>query len=147
MKGKILGFDEGTGEGVISGDDGKRYSFKRGEWKSDRPVVAGRDVDFAASGDVATQIYVQSASNSGEKNKLVAALLAFFLGSFGFHKFYLGKKKAGIIMLAVFLLGVIAFAIPSLIISLIAFIEAIIYLTKSDDEFERTYVLGNKSWF
>ena len=34
-----------------------------------------------------------------KKNKIVAALLAFFLGTLGIHKFYLGKTTAGIIML------------------------------------------------
>ena len=29
------------------------------------------------------------------KNKYVAALLAFFLGGFGIHKFYLGQSGAG----------------------------------------------------
>ncbi len=32
-----------------------------------------------------------------EKSKLVAVLLAFFLGSFGIHDFYLGYNKYGII--------------------------------------------------
>ena len=34
------------------------------------------------------------------KSKIVAALLAFFLGSLGIHKFYLGKTKAGVIHIA-----------------------------------------------
>jgi TM2 domain-containing membrane protein YozV len=33
------------------------------------------------------------------KNQLVAALLAFFLGSFGIHKFYLGRIGWGIVYL------------------------------------------------
>lgn len=33
------------------------------------------------------------------KNKAVAALLAFFLGAFGIHKFYLGYNFAGILYL------------------------------------------------
>ena len=33
------------------------------------------------------------------KNKLVAALLAFFLGSLGVHHFYLGSMLAGVICL------------------------------------------------
>ena len=30
---------------------------------------------------------------------------------------------------------------------LIAFIEFIIYLTKTDEDFEQTYVVGRKPWF
>lgn len=33
------------------------------------------------------------------KNKTVATVLAFFLGGFGIHKFYLGEKTAGIFYL------------------------------------------------
>lgn len=33
----------------------------------------------------------------GQKSKLVAVLLAFFLGGFGIHDFYLGYNKNGII--------------------------------------------------
>jgi len=42
--------------------------------------------------------YAQAAAPSGEaKSKLVAVLLAFFLGGFGIHDFYLGYTKYGII--------------------------------------------------
>lgn len=36
------------------------------------------------------------------RNKLVAALLAFFAGSFGIHKFYLGEGLSGILYLLFF---------------------------------------------
>ena len=38
-----------------------------------------------------------SVVNGEQKSKLVAVLLAFFLGSIGVHDFYLGYKKNGII--------------------------------------------------
>ncbi|WP_413702474.1 hypothetical protein ACLKMH_16425 [Psychromonas sp. KJ10-10] len=50
-------------------------------------------------------------------------------------------------MLLVFLFGFILLGIPSMIIGVIAFIEFIMYLTKSDEEFEQIYVQGNKPWF
>lgn len=46
------------------------------------------------------------------KNKIVAALLAFFLGGLGIHKFYLGENGMGILYLLfcwTFIPGVIAF--------------------------------------
>jgi len=97
-----------------------------------------------AAPSVATPPY---AGLSGDKNKIVAALLAFFLGMLGIHKFYLGKTNAGIIMLLSGTIGWFFFAIPPLVIGIIAFIEFIIYLVKSDQQFHQDYVLGGKSWF
>ena len=73
-------------------------------------------------------------------------MLALFLGGLGIHKFYLGYEKAGITML---LLGTIGWLliIPALVNALIAFIEAIIYISKSDAEFEQIYVHNEKQWF
>ena len=79
--------------------------------------------------------------------KIAAALFAFFLGFFGAHKFYLGYKKQGLIMLITFFAGFILLGIPSMIVGVIAFIEFILYLTKSDVEFEETYVTGKRKWF
>jgi TM2 domain-containing membrane protein YozV len=64
------------------------------------------------------------------RSKVVAALLAFFLGGLGVHKFYLGKTGQGII----YLIFVWTF-IPSVI----AFIEFIMYLVMSEDSFDRKY--------
>ncbi|MBX3115646.1 MAG: NINE protein [Fimbriimonadaceae bacterium] len=44
------------------------------------------------------------AYNPNAKQKVPAALLAFFLGSFGAHKFYLGHTTLGIVMLLVTIL-------------------------------------------
>ena len=45
-------------------------------------------------------------NRSGGKSKIVAALLAFFLGSFGVHSFYMGNKKKGLIQLGLGVAGV-----------------------------------------
>jgi TM2 domain-containing membrane protein YozV len=151
MKGKILDFSIQNSSGVISADDGKRYNFSASEWKSDKSPVVNQVVDFAIDGENATGVYLDSSSaaaaNPDGKSKIVAALLAFFFGGFGVHKFYLGCNKAGIIMLLVFFLGFILIGIPSLVMGIIAFVEFIIYLTKSDDEFQRIYVENQKCWF
>ena len=42
---------------------------------------------------------------SGGKSKIVAALLAFFLGGFGVHSFYMGQKGKGFIQLGLTLAG------------------------------------------
>jgi TM2 domain-containing membrane protein YozV len=149
MKGKVLGYDDDSARGLISGDDGARYAFTRGDLAGGlRGVAAGATVDFEVREGAAANIYVTSGSAfSGEKSRIVAALLAFFLGLFGAHKFYLGKTGAAVVMLLCGTVGWVLFAIPPMIIAVIALIEFIIYLVKSDAEFERDYVTGNRAWF
>ncbi len=72
--------------------------------------------------------------------KLIAGLLGILLGGLGIHKFYLGYTKEGIIQL-------IATVVSCGFASIIGLIEGILYLTKSDDEFVSTYVVGRKGWF
>jgi TM2 domain-containing membrane protein YozV len=62
------------------------------------------------------------------------------LGVFGIHKFILGYNTEGIIQL---IIGVITCGAGSVI----GLIEGIIYLTKSDEEFVRTYIQNKKGWF
>jgi len=64
------------------------------------------------------------------KSKIVAGLLAIFLGGIGIHKFYLEKPLQGIL----YLLFSWTF-IPALI----AFVEGLIYLTMSDQAFAVKY--------
>jgi len=76
--------------------------------------------------------------------KIAAGICGILLGSFGVHKFILGYTGAGLIMLLVTLLTCFL-AAP--IMSIIGLIEGILYLTKSDAEFVRSYVEGRKEWF
>ena len=80
------------------------------------------------------------------KSKIVAGLLAICLGALGIHKFYLGYKNEGIAMLLGSLLGSLQIIGP-FVMNLISFIEGIIYLTKTDSDFEAQYVLSHKGWF
>lgn len=73
--------------------------------------------------------------------RLPAGLCGIFLGGLGIHKFVLGYTNAGIIML------VIGFFSCGIISGVIGLIEGIIYLTKSDQEFDAVYVRGKKEWF
>lgn len=69
-------------------------------------------------------------SGSGRKERVVAALLAFFLGGIGGHKFYLGQIGMGILYLVF---------CWTFIPAVVALIEGIIYLTMSDADFSRKY--------
>ena len=99
------------------------------------------DVDFLTrQADVSRAVY--------SKDHVAAGLLAIFLGVFGIHKFYLGYNQAGFIMLAVTIIGgIVSFGLAALVVGVIALIEGIIYLTKSQSEFDRTYVLQKRDWF
>ena len=60
MKGKILHFSIAENQGVISGDDGNRYTFSGKEWKSEALPQPGKRVDFDTAGQTATAIFQDS---------------------------------------------------------------------------------------
>lgn len=64
------------------------------------------------------------------KSKIAAALLAFFLGGFGAHKFYLGQTGMGILYLVFFW---------TFIPAIVAFVEFILLLTMSDEKFNQKF--------
>lgn len=85
--------------------------------------------------------------------KLAAGITGILLGWLGVHKFILGYTNAGIIMLVVTIVSSVVGS--CLIFPLLASVamwgigiaEGIIYLTKSDEEFYQTYMVGKKEWF
>jgi len=78
--------------------------------------------------------------------RIIAAVLAFFLGGLGVHKFYLGMNKVGIIYLLISILGSFIFVGP-IIIFVFCIIDIVKYLKCTPEEFEQTYVIGKKEWF
>ena len=76
------------------------------------------------------QCGAQQPRTVGRKSRVTAALLAFFLGGLGAHKFYLGRIGWGIVYLLF---------CWTLIPGIVAFIEFIIYLCTSDDDFAKKY--------
>ena len=76
--------------------------------------------------------------------KIAAGICAILLGSLGVHKFILGMTTPGVIMLLVTLLTC---GLGATVTTIIGIVEGIIYLTKSDQEFYETYVVGKKEWF
>ncbi|MEN9507007.1 MAG: hypothetical protein RI958_2933 [Actinomycetota bacterium] len=73
--------------------------------------------------------------------KVAAGVCGILLGALGIHKFVLGYTAEGIIMLV---LGLVTCGFVTGIIGLV---EGIIYLTKSDAEFDATYVHNKRGWF
>lgn len=64
------------------------------------------------------------------KSKLAAALIAFFLGGFGVHRFYLGQWGWGLLMMLTFW---------TFIPSIVALVDFIRYLVMDEAEFHRRY--------
>ena len=101
--------------------------------------------DFAEEAKKTAHEFTESAKNvldsaGGENKKVLAGILAILIGSLGIHKFILGYTKEGIIQ-------IIASIVTCGVAGIIPFIEGIIYLTKSDEEFYNTYQVGKKPWF
>lgn len=88
----------------------------------------GGEID--AKAEICPKCGVRVTGVGGNRSKIVAGMLAIFLGGIGIHKFYLGKGGQGIL----YLLFCWTF-IPAIV----AFVEGIIYLVMSDEEFARRY--------
>lgn len=104
-------------------------------------------------------------SSDVSQKKMIAGILAIVFGSLGVHKFYLGMNTPGITVLGINLgawilaviLGILTLGVgllatiplASLItgaLGILGLVEGIIYLTKSDADFEREYLIGKKPW-
>lgn len=72
MKGTLLDFNIQLNEGVINGDDGKRYSFFGSEWKEHSSPTRGQQVDFAVNElNQAVAIYlIPNTKNSSSSSDL-----------------------------------------------------------------------------
>lgn len=150
MRGHILGVDTRTGDGMITGEDGRRYSFRPPDWAHRGEPAVGLYVDFEATEGRALSIFpvpgatapavtaaghVPAPHGAGsDRNKLVAALLAFVIGPIGIHRFYLGRIGTGIMML------VLSCTVIGLVLTIPwALIDMIRYLVMSDEEFAARY--------
>lgn len=86
-----------------------------------------------AKAEICPQCGVRQAGTAvaGRKDRITAAILAIFLGSFGVHNFYLGRTLLGILHL----MFCWFFFLPTLV----GFIDGIIFLLMSDEAFNRKF--------
>ena len=103
MRGQVLGMDTRTGDGIVVGDDGRRYKFGPSDWAHRGEPAVGMYVDFESNESRALSIFPVPGTSppvaaspapvpdQHDRNKYVAALLAFVLGTIGIHRFYLGR--------------------------------------------------------
>ena len=118
-----------------------------GDWQELGAVAELADV-FAAGASglppVAAPPPAAGSIAARASNKIAAGICGILLGGMGIHKFILGYTQAGLIML---LVNILTCGFGGIVMHVIGIIEGIIYLTKSDEEFVRTYVDGHKEWF
>ena len=82
---------------------------------------------------------------SRDCNRVIAGLLGIFLGWLGVHKFYMGYQQEGIILLLCGTVGWLLI-IPAVGAAVFGLIEGIIYLSQTEEEFQRKYVQGKQKW-
>ncbi len=58
MRGELLTYDDTSGQGIISGDDGVRYNFARADLKQLTPLSQGMRLDFDVDGKQAREIFI-----------------------------------------------------------------------------------------
>lgn len=146
MRGQVLGVDARTGEGLVAGQDGQRYRFAREDWAHRGEPAVGIEVDFEATNDRALSVFPMptapgprravppAAIPTNDRNKYVAAVMAFLVGTLGIHRFYLGRTGSGIVML------VLTLTLAGLLISgPWALIDTVRYLIMSEEEFAARY--------
>lgn len=124
--------------------NGQAYQQSQGPWQANQTYSP--PYTQQPYGQPYQQPYAQAAPNT--KDHVAAGLLAIFLGSLGIHKFYLGYNTPGFIMLAVTIVGsIFSLGIAGLAMVVISIVEGVLYLSKSQTEFEQIYVFNKKEWF
>ena len=124
--------------------NGQAYQQSQGPWQANQAYSP--PYTQQPYGQPYQQPYAQAAPNT--KDHVAAGLLAIFLGSLGIHKFYLGYNTPGFIMLAVTIVGsIFSLGLAGLAMVVISIVEGVLYLSKSQTEFEQIYVFNKKEWF
>jgi TM2 domain-containing membrane protein YozV/ribosomal protein L32 len=77
-------------------------------------------------------------------NRIAAGIFGILLGALGIHKFILGMPVPGIIVL---LITVLTCGYGGIVTWVIGLVEGIIYLSTSEKDFYKKYVVNKRQWF
>ena len=136
-------------QGVESGTSQRPYSQPSSGWSQqqpsqDNPPYPGYQGYSPQPGYQNFAMAAQDWRALGADKKLPAGILGILIGGLGIHKFVLGYKTEGLIMLLVTLLTC---GFGAMIFGPIGLVEGILYLVKSDEEFVKTYIQNKRGWF
>ena len=83
-----------------------------------------------------------------KRKRTTTGVMGIIFGFLGVHKFILGYTAEGLILLLVSVIGgIITCGLSIIVTDLIGIIEGIIILTKTPEEFKRTYLDKKTGWF
>ena len=92
--------------------------------------------------------YSESSWDAIKSKRTTTGLLGIFFGFLGVHKFLLGYKTEGFILLGISVIGgIITCGFSIIVTDIIGIIEGIIILTKNPEEFKRIYLDKKRGWF
>ena len=89
MKGKILDYNIQESKGIISGDDGQRYSFENKDWKASELPKVNQIVDFEVQGNQAKSVYAIKMQEKNSNTTLLLLVIGISLTIFGLYFLYL----------------------------------------------------------
>ena len=89
MKGEILDYNIQESNGIISGDDGQRYSFENKDWKSSELPKINQIVDFEVDENKAKSVYAIKMQEKNSNTTLLLLVIGISLTIFGLYFLYL----------------------------------------------------------
>ena len=89
MKGKILDYNIQESKGIISGDDGQRYSFENKDWKASELPKVNQVVDFEVDENQAKSVYAIKMQEKNSNTTLLLLVIGISLTIFGLYFLYL----------------------------------------------------------
>ena len=92
--------------------------------------------------------YSEATWDEIKSKRTTTGILGIFFGFLGVHKFMLGYKTEGFVLLGISVIGgIITCGISIIVTDIIGIIEGIILLTKTPEEFKRLYIDKKTGWF